>query len=63
MSLVWQPIPGTTRIRLEGSCAPRFTAALERMYRDAVHSVDFALPEEGQHQVALEDYGRTLDIR
>ncbi len=63
MSLVWQPVPGTTRIRIEGSCAPRFTEALEGMYRDAVHSVDFALPEEGRHQLSLEDYGRTLEIR
>ncbi len=63
MTLVWQPVPGTTRIRIEGSCAPRFTEALEEMYRNAVHSVDFALPEEGRHRVALEDYGRTLEIR
>jgi hypothetical protein len=63
MSLVWQPVPGTTRIGVEGSCAPRFTAALERMYRNAVHSVDFTMPAEGVQRLALEDYGRTLEIR
>jgi len=63
MSLAWQPVPGTTRIRIEGSCAPRFTEALEGMYRDAVHLVDFPVPEEGRHDIALEDYGRKLEIR
>jgi hypothetical protein len=63
MVLLWQPVPGKTRTRTEGSCAPGFTKALEGMYRDAVHSVDFALPEEGRHKLALEDYGRTLEIR
>lgn len=63
MSLVWQPVPGTTRVRIEGSCGPRFTDALEAMYRGAVHSVEFPLPAEGRHQVALEDYGRSLEIR
>jgi hypothetical protein len=63
MTLVWQPVAGTTRIRIEGSCAAPFTEALEEMYRDAVHSVDFEVPEEGRHEVTLEDYGRTLEIR
>jgi hypothetical protein len=63
MSLVWQPIPGTTRIRMDGSCAPRFIAALEGMYRDAVHSVDFSVPVEEHEKAILEDYGRTLEIR
>jgi hypothetical protein len=63
MTLVWQPIPGTTRIRIEGSCAPAFTHALGEMYRNAVHSVDFAVPDQGLKRVALEDYGRTLEIR
>jgi hypothetical protein len=63
MSLVWQPLPGGTRIRVEGSCPPRFTEALEAMYRNAVHSVDFPLPEEGYTALALEDYGRTLEMR
>ena len=48
---------------MEGSCAPRFIEALEGMYRDAVHSVDFMLPEGEGDKVALEDYGRTLEIR
>ncbi len=63
MTLVWQPVPGTTRVRVDGNCAVRFAGALERMYRDAVHSVDFAIPDEGPHRIALEDYGRTLQIR
>jgi hypothetical protein len=63
MSLIWQPVPGTTRTALEGSCAPRFTAALEAMYRTAVHAVDFELPPASPHRVVLEDYGRMLEIR
>jgi hypothetical protein len=63
MTLIWQPIPGTTRVQVEGSCAPAFTRALEVMYRNAVHSVDFAVPGQGVQRVALEDYGRTLEIR
>ena len=63
MTLFWQPVPGTTRIRMEGSCAPAFTQALEEMYRHAVHSVEFAVPDQGVKRVALEDYGRTLEIR
>jgi hypothetical protein len=63
MALVWQAVPGTTRIRVEGSCAPRFIEALEGMYRTAVHTVDFAIPEAGHHRLTLEDYGRTLEIR
>lgn len=63
MSLVWRPMPGTTRVRIEGSCARRFMEALERMYRDAAHSVDFPVPGEGGHHLTLEDYGRTIDIR
>ena len=62
ISLVWQPVAATTRITVDGSCAPRFTRALEGMYRTAIHSVDFAIPAAGRHQVVLEDYGRTLDI-
>ena len=62
MTLLWQPVPGTTRIRIEGSCAPRFINGLEAMYRSAVHSVDFVLPEPGQNRLTLEDYGRTLQI-
>jgi len=32
------------------------------MYRSAVHSVDFVLPEPGHNRLTLEDYGRTLQI-
>jgi hypothetical protein len=63
MTLLWQPIPETTRVTLEGSCAPRFTSALEAMYRGGVHSVDFALPVASPDTVVLDDYGRTLEIR
>jgi hypothetical protein len=63
MALFWQAIPGTTRIRIEGSCAPKFSEALEAMYRGAVHSVDFAVPDAGSHRMSLDDYGRTLHIR
>ncbi len=63
MSLLWRPVPGTTRIRIEGSCAQHFTEALGRMYRDAAHSVDFPVPEASRQRLTLEDYGRTIDIR
>lgn len=63
LSLVWQPVPETTRIRVDGSCAPRFTAALGEMYRTAIHSVDFAVPSESPQKVVLDDYGRMLEIR
>lgn len=63
LSLVWQPVPETTRIRVEGSCAPRFTAALEAMYRTAIHSVDFPVPQETPQRAVLDEYGRVLEIR
>ena len=63
IALFWQPIPGTTRIRVEGSCPPKFTEALEAMYRGAVHSVDFPVPDAGPRRMRLDDYGWTLDIR
>ncbi|HET8623569.1 MAG TPA: hypothetical protein VFM14_08400 [Gemmatimonadales bacterium] len=63
MTLVWQPVPETTRTDIEGTCAPRFTEALEAMYRNSVHSVDFPVPAREHERIPLEDYGRTVDIR
>jgi hypothetical protein len=63
LALVWQPVPETTRIAQDGSCMPRFTAALEAMYRTALHSVEFPLPATSPQRFVLEDYGRVLEIR
>jgi hypothetical protein len=64
LSLTWHPVSSTTRLLVDGNCAPRFTAALEAMYRTAVHSVEFAVPAgEGPWEIALEDYGRRIELR
>jgi hypothetical protein len=63
MALVWQPVPGTTRIRIEGTCAPTFTEALAGMYRSAVHSLEFPIPDGERNRMPLEEYGRTLELR